>query len=341
MSEPRRQESSHALVRARATCRTARALAPADQARDGRWAVYTGVEIVPHLDGPGTRPSRIVFDLAGLTPATPRIIALKDHCTFSTLGAWDGFAIEVGEVCLDLHLTRPADEAEARALAEVVAIAAHLRNGVPIQCSIGAEWDPADQVLVPPGQSIEVNGQTYYGAGELPLYVVMRARLTEASLVTFGADSNTRKVAASASNPPTDPPMSDDTKPTEPTKPDACASLNAAAESITKAVAGLTTLVAKLADITVQPPPKDDKEPAGDEAKAKASATAGKAVAFATANGNGPGNAAAPASLVQAMAQLQAQNPQLKGIALHRAACAAHPTLAPGTCIRRQVKAKA
>lgn len=329
------------MIRARSTCRTARALAPADQARDGRWAVYTGVEIVPHLDGPGTRPSRIVFDLAGLAPASPRIIALKDHSTFSTLGAWDGFAIEGGAVCLDLHLTRPTDEAEARALAEVVAIAAHLRNGVPIQCSIGAEWDPADQVLVPPGQTIEVNGQAWAGAGELPLYVVKRARLTEASLVTFGADSNTRKVAASAANPPTDPPMSDDTKPTEPTKPDATAALNAAAEGITKAVAGLTNLVAKLADITVQPPPaKDDKEPDGDEAKAKASATAAKGVAYATAGGNTPGsNAAAPTSLAQAMAQLQAQHPQLKGIALHRAACAAHPNLAPGTCIRRQAKA--
>ena len=166
--------------------------------RDGRWNVYTGGEVMPNVQGLNNGdPVRVVFDLATLTPAKDRIPALRDHETAMVVGYWDGFEITPDGLLIDLHLTRAADPIEAAALSEAIELAAHIRSGVPLEASIGTEPGPDGAwEEVPADGSIEVNGRTFSGAGEFPLYVLRGGIVYETSILIGAADRDTGKVSA-------------------------------------------------------------------------------------------------------------------------------------------------
>jgi hypothetical protein len=328
------------MIRARATAALAQALAAPDQVRDGRWLVYGGGVMVPHLFGiNGDEPARIVVELSSLVIPPGRRVALADHLTYQVLGAWDGIAIEAIGLSGDLFLTRPATPDEVPALADVVRYAAHLRNGVPLQTSIGISC--AAPELIRAGASVEVNGQTYSGDGELPLYVFRGAILDEISLVTFGADDSTRRIAATRieSTPTTAKAtaMSDEPK-TDDTKPDAMASMAATLGEVAKTC---TAIMAKLSEISVPPPAAtdDDKKKDGEAAAAAAAASTTRGVTFASGAQGTPGAAGAPASIAEAMIQIRAAKPHLTGSGVRAEAERLYPALRLDTPIPRPGKA--
>jgi hypothetical protein len=330
------------MIRARATAALAQALAAPDQVRDGRWLVYGGGVMVPHLFGiNGDEPARIVVELSSLVIPPGRRVALADHSTYQVLGAWDGIAIEATGLTADLHLTRPATPDEAGPLSDVVRYAAHLRNGVPLQTSIGISC--AAPELIRAGASVEVNGQTYRGDGELPLYVFRGAILDEISLVTFGADDTTRRIAATRTEPtPTSAKataMSDEPT-TDDTKPDAMATMAAALGEVAKTC---TAIMAKLSEISVPPPATtdDDKKKDGEAAAAAAAAAAAsttRGVTFASGAQGTPGAAGAPASIAEAMIQVRAAKPHLTGSGVRAEAERLYPALRLDTPIPRPGK---
>jgi hypothetical protein len=161
--------------------------------------------VVPglNLDPKGSpQPVRLVVDLASFRAKNPRIIALSDHDTDVEIGYWDRFTVDAAGVEADLHLVEPKNEFEANVLKDAVRKAALIRSGVPLQASIGAEtgdggkWEP-----VKAGASAEVNGRTFSGDGDMPLFVLRGGSMYEASIVTFGADSETGRVAAAKQKP--------------------------------------------------------------------------------------------------------------------------------------------
>ena len=185
----------------------------ASDKRDGRWRLNAGSEMVvtvPTLncDADGNpQPVRIVLDVAGAKFAGSSIVALDNHDKKgegikAVVGRWDNASF-TGAVEADLHVTDAKTEAEALALAEAVRLKAHIRNKVPIQASVGAEPGPGGSwELVPQGTEIELNGRKYSGSigfGDLPLYVLRGGLITESSVVVFGADSETGRVAATRS----------------------------------------------------------------------------------------------------------------------------------------------
>jgi hypothetical protein len=84
---------------------------------------------------------------------------------------------------------------EASALPDAVRVNAIIRSGVPIQVSVGAEagengsWDLVEG-------KIKLNGREYDGDGDMPLYVLRGGMIYESSIVTFGADDQTGRLAA-------------------------------------------------------------------------------------------------------------------------------------------------
>lgn len=173
--------------------------------RDGRWRLNAGNEMivsVPSLnDG---EPIRLVLDIASSKFAAAKVVALDNHDKDgkgiqSVVGFWDG-ATNDGFLEADLHVTTATTEAEGAALQEAVRLKAHIRNGVPIQASVGAEAGPGGKwELVPEGSRITVNGREYQGAAgseDSPLYILRGGLITESSVVVFGADSETGRVAA-------------------------------------------------------------------------------------------------------------------------------------------------
>lgn len=179
----------------------------------GRWRLNSGSEMLLNVPGLSDEPIRAVIDLASATFLTPRIVALDDHEGRRVVGYWDKGEITGKGIEADLHLMQPKDEVEANVLAEAVRVAAIARSGVPIQVSVGAEPGPSGTwEHIAPGLSVELNGRTYQG-GDDGLYVLRGAQIYEASIVTFGADSVTGRIAA-RHNPPVlrEAPMSDTLK---------------------------------------------------------------------------------------------------------------------------------
>lgn len=170
----------------------------------GRWRLNAGSEMILKVgDLNGGEPVRAVLDVASAKFAARRIVALSEHEGRQVIGYWEKpeFIGPTGSVEGDLHMVRPTTEMEAKVLAEAVRVNALIKANVPIQTSIGAEAGPDGRFeLVPDGETVELNGRTYVGGGDTPLYILRGGLITEASVVTFGADAETGRLAA-AKNP--------------------------------------------------------------------------------------------------------------------------------------------
>jgi hypothetical protein len=161
-------------------------------------------------------PIRVVLDVEGAKFAAKRIVALSEHEGQHVIGYWENPSFDAsGMVDGDLFVVRPSSQEESAVLAEAVRIGALIKANVPIQTSIGAEAGPGGKFeLVKAGETITVNGQEYEGGGDLPLYILRKGLITEASVVTFGADAETGRLAASKKPIPStkETPMSDKLK---------------------------------------------------------------------------------------------------------------------------------
>lgn len=181
----------------------------------GRWRVNAGSEMVMAIEGINDgNPIRVVVDLGSLSPRNPRIVALADHDPSKVVGYWADFKIDptVGVEAAFYCMALTPDEVAV--MPDVAKVQAQVRNNVPIQASIGAVAGPSGKwEKVAKGATVSINGKEYAGDGELPLYILRGGELFETSIVTFGADSETGRVAA-AKKPPveTETPMSDKLK---------------------------------------------------------------------------------------------------------------------------------
>lgn len=156
--------------------------------------------LIPALaeDPEDPTPVRVVIDQEGAT-YPERMVCLMDHCDSCVIGTWSNLSTGPEGLDADLDLMELTDSEEDRGLFyEVMQARARLRNQVPMQVSVGAAPHAQGRYeLIPAGESVVVNGQTYTGDADLPLYVLRGADFFEASIVTFGADSRTGRLAAS------------------------------------------------------------------------------------------------------------------------------------------------
>jgi hypothetical protein len=168
----------------------------------GRWRLNSGSEMKMTILGISDEPVRTVVDFGTAKAAGERIVALFDHDHNRVIGYWDRLVISSQGVDGDLHLI-DYKEGEEEVFADVIRVAGIARSGVPIEVSVSAkpEDNESDWVHVPPGETVSLNGRDYCGDGEYPLYYMKNARIFEASIVTFGADSVTGRIAAHKTSP--------------------------------------------------------------------------------------------------------------------------------------------
>jgi hypothetical protein len=185
---------------------TARLLAavPALAKGDGLWLTYTGGVVrtwIPGLNGDDE--INLVIDLATLTAAGPTIPTLADH--WVPVGTWSEVAINPTEILSRLKLLdAPAESFGLYMFDRARELRLSMQQGLPWQASIGAKVGPDGrfELLTAPAM---VNGQQVELSPERPTYVLRGGILTEQSIVLFGADDQTMRVAASAARllPPT------------------------------------------------------------------------------------------------------------------------------------------
>lgn len=360
--QPNDQRLDPAPRRFAAMCAaTLEPVAPAEgqaQASGGRWRLYSGAELYLRVwglnmrmgaYGPYPEPIRCVIDLATAQFQRPKIRALVDHWeSMRAVAGWwtDG---QVSAAGIDAALTwfEPKDET-ARDLIAHIALARELVGaGDPMEASVGISPEtnvegPEGWDLIAQGASVEVNGQTFVADDrDTPLYVLRNGRVFEASLVLFGADSNTGRMTASR-------------QPTLP-KESPAMSLNAArikalcdkhpdhkaivmealasADDITDEQIGQKVLEAENAALKAQldeatkPKPPAAPAPAAPTAQAAALRAAAEGAA-AKPPGSGTGtDDDAPADFPAAYARLAADGSKAKGFALRAEALRRWPSL--------------
>lgn len=169
-----------------------------NETRQGRWRLNAGSEMVVTVPGLNDdKPIRLVVELATVKPKNPKVIALADHCTDQVVGYWDKFMVGDHGVEADLHVITPQGPAEMAVLEHATRVGAMARAGVPVQVSVGAEAGPDGKwERVKAGDTVKVNGREYTGDNDIPLFILRNGQIYESSIVTFGADSETGRVAA-------------------------------------------------------------------------------------------------------------------------------------------------
>ncbi len=169
-----------------------------DTVAAGRWRLNAGSEMICEIKGLNKgKPFRAVVDFASMKRPQARLLMLADHEPDRQIGYWDKVGVDLTGIYAEPHLAAPKDAIEAEVLRDSVKFTALVRNNVPIQASVGIE--PADDgswEAVKADEKIMCNGRIYDGAGDLPLFVLRGGELSEASLVTFGADDDTGRLAA-------------------------------------------------------------------------------------------------------------------------------------------------
>ena len=168
------------------------------ETRQGRWRLNAGSEMVVTVPGLNKdEPIRLVVELSTVKPKSHKVVALSDHASEQVIGYWDKFECLESGVEADLHVIAPQGPHEAAVLAEAVKVGAYARTGTPVQVSIGAEAGPNGKwQRVKAGETVKVNGRDYTGDDETPLFILRNGQIYESSIVTFGADSETGRVAA-------------------------------------------------------------------------------------------------------------------------------------------------
>ncbi len=141
---------------------------------------YTGGFLhLPNFDYP------VVANLAGMTGTEKSRPVLKDHKREQLVGHTDAIANDGKQLTASGIVSGGGPAAR-----EVLHAADH---NFPWQASIGAKV--LQKEYVPPGQSRQINGQTFVG----PFIHASRTRLGEISFVVLGADDNTSaRIAAEA-----------------------------------------------------------------------------------------------------------------------------------------------
>ena len=180
--------------------------------RDGRWRLNAGSLMtlpVPGLNDDkngAPQPVNLIVDLEGVTFARSRVPALSGHDSSQIIGYWDTpDIVRAGSFCegieADLHFVIPRDDHEREIFREASRLKALSEQGVPLQVSVGIEPGPDGEWEKVTDASVVVNGRTYMNDSEYPLFILRNGRVFESSMCTFGADSETGRVAASKPTP--------------------------------------------------------------------------------------------------------------------------------------------
>lgn len=232
--------------------------AGAERKGDGRWALNTGAQMITYVWGVNCddcgwpRPMRLVLDLAKAKFEKPVISALYAHSDWAIVGQWTGGTVDLKKIAADLTIYRDLSAAEAAVLPDAVRVGALLDRDHPWQASVGCY--PKDGIdgyeLVKAGKTVTVNGTEFQGDGDLPLFIMRKPVIYEASVVLWGADGNTGKLAASLLNPLAHLAQLRSSTP-NPDKGTATMSTPAPASAAPTAGARLKALLARFTDETV------------------------------------------------------------------------------------------
>lgn len=186
------------------------AIQPASASDAGLWQIYTGAVIQTYVWGLSDERVDVVIDLDSLQAHREVIPALFDHWGLP-IGQWREISISAADgIRARLHLYQSESQyaEEGRMIAELLA------QGHPWEASLGADEGEAGSWERVRG-SIEVNGRSITADEDRPLYILRSGRLFESSVVVFGADSQTGRIAAHrallTSPPHQEPPMKDPT----------------------------------------------------------------------------------------------------------------------------------
>ncbi len=179
------------------------------KANGGRWCLNAGSEMTTYVWGLNTgrdgypQPIRCVLDLARTSFETAKIPSLYAHSSWALIGNWTN--LEADDVGLfgDQTIYLPQDPSQTQIFMDSIRVKSLMDQDHPWQASVGCY--PADGLdgyqLVADGKEIKLNGRVYAGAGELPLYVMRKPVVFEASVVLWGADGNTGRIAAALLDP--------------------------------------------------------------------------------------------------------------------------------------------
>lgn len=345
-------------------CRVA--LVAVEQAADkpkvsgGRWRLNAGSEMIQVVRGLNMKqggwgqypaPIRCVIDLASAAFAKPVIRCLVNHREWSwtsdfgnIVGQWIDAKISDAGIDASLRWLEARTDAERDVLATAIHARALVEQGDPMEASIGADTENGlkDFELVPAGTTISLNGRTYSGDGELPLYAVRNARIAEASLVPWGADDQTGQLAASLHPSTQDPTMTIAAriKALRAKHPNREALILAALEADkTDEQISADVFAAERAEFEEQKKALAAEKQEHEQAKLAASKTPAKpATVRASDTGAagdppppsaGQGGTVGPKTFLEARAQVQAANPNLKGLALQAKVRESYPDLQP------------
>jgi hypothetical protein len=319
---------------------TARLLAqPAQHKGDGLWLTYTGSVVRTWIPGLNAdRDINLVIDLASLAVAGATIPALADH--YCPVGTWSDVAIDpaASTILARLKLLDAPPESHGLYMFDRAReLRLSIAQDLPWQASIGAKPGPEGsyELLTAPTM---VNGRLVELSADRPTYVLRGGVLTEQSIVLFGADDATMKVAAAAAThrPNLETPMSE--KPIKErlaalvarfgeTRRPMLAAMLGEGHTDDEAIAGVEKEKdAELADLKTK---LANLEKTNAELKEQLAALApAGGTNTGTPPATGAGLHSTPKTLVQAqLAAVGADGKPLRGFAALRAARAANPTL--------------
>lgn len=349
---------------------TAEAVAKVDdkgvksKANGGRWCLNAGSEMVTYVWGLNTgrdgypQPIRCVLDLARTTFENAKIPSLFAHSSWALIGNWTNLEAEDDGLFGDQTIYLPQDPSQTQIFTDSIRVKSLMDQDHPWQASVGCY--PADGLdgyqLVADGKELKLNGRVYAGAGELPLYVMRKPVVFEASVVLWGADSETGRLAAALLNPsslraaqpaPAAPPKESTMSDIKRLQGllarfkghDATVAQQFAAgksddeisaevfriQAETIATLQAAPKPAAVAAAAPAPAPVPAQPSAGVVAAAAAAPAAPAFVPSATAGGAGTKTFAA------ARAELSKENPNLKGLSLNEAVFERYPDLRPNT----------
>jgi len=127
----------------------------------------------------------VIVNIAGLNISRKKIPLLRDHDKGREVGHTTNIEKTTSDVFVEGVISAESEDSQR--------IVTSGKNGFPWQASIGTPFRRSDVQLIRAGASVKVNGREFRG----PLYVIEKSTLKEVSVVSLGADANTKtKIAA-------------------------------------------------------------------------------------------------------------------------------------------------
>ena len=167
--------------------------------RDGRWKLNAGSVMQVVIPDLSDDLVDVVLDLESCTFSKKSILALSEHDKRSVVGKWEDLQADGTGVYGDLFLVDVENENEAVVLSEAIRFRALVRNQVPVEVSVGVHCGEKGHYEEVHDKAV-VNGRLYE-KGDRPLYILRNGVIYESSLCSFGADSDTGKIAATSHKP--------------------------------------------------------------------------------------------------------------------------------------------